>query len=217
MIRNTLKELNSIQRVKYNYYIESNYLSENYRRDVNKKVYLEFDESEPLLGAVFTDSEKDYASVFNGEEYFYINKKANTIEITKKPSNKTFRSQTSFVNSYYTLKYFLPVILDSSSIDKSVADTLINGKKLNAFRFTLNNYMMGRFGKLEKLSVEKNLTYTVIVDSSGLPLQVIQRDNLNPNDYTLVKFTDIVINGGKPSSDEWEYENYTKMYRPVLK
>ena len=217
MIRNTLKELTSIHHVKYDYYIESNYLSENYHRDVSKKVYMEFNSSEPLLGLVFTDSEKDYSSVYNGEEYFYINKKANTIELTKKPSNNTFRSQTSFVNSYYTLRYFLPIILSSDFINRSVADTTIDGKKFKAFRFTLDNYMMGRFGKLEKLSIEKKLTYTVIVDDNNLPLQVIQRDNLNPKDYTLVKFTDVSINGAKPSSEEWRYENYAKMYKPVLK
>ncbi len=216
LIRNTLKELNSIHHIKYDYYIESNYLSENYHKDVNKKIYMEFNKSEPLLGLVFTDSEKDYASVFNGEEYFYINKKANTIELTKKPSKNTFRSQTSFVNSYYTLRHFLPNILSSDSINRSTLDTTINGKKFNAFRFTLNNYMMGRFGELEKLSIEKKLTYTVILDNN-LPIQVIQRDNLNPKDYTLVKFTDISINGAKPSSEELRYENYAKMYKPILK
>ncbi|RIV19889.1 hypothetical protein DYU11_23500 [Fibrisoma montanum] len=217
VIRSTLKELNSIHHVKYDYYIELNYLSENYHKDASKKVYMEFDNNEPLLGLVFTDSEKTYSSVFNGEEYFNINKKANTIELTKKPSHDTFRSQTFFVNSYYSLKRFLPIVLSSDSINRVVADTIINGKKFSAFRFTLNNYMMGRFGKLEKLSVEKKLTYTVIIDDKYLPLQVIQRDNLNPKDYTLVKFSAISINGKKPSAEEWKYETYVKMYKPVSK
>ncbi|QJD80609.1 hypothetical protein [Spirosoma rhododendri] len=217
IIRNTLRALNAIHHVKYDYYIESNYLSENYHKYVNKKVYMEFDKNEPLLGLIFTDSEKDYSSVFNGEEYFYINKKKHTIELTKRPSNNTFRSQTSFVNSYYTLKSFLPIILSSDTTNKSTADTIIDGRKFNAFRFTLNNYMMSRFGKLEKLSIEKNLTYTVIVDDRYLPLQVVQRDNLNPKDYTLVKFSDVSINGDKPAAQEWKYENYTKTYRPISK
>lgn len=217
IIRNTLKVLNTIHRVKYDYYIESNYLSENYHKDVNKKVYMEFDKNEPLLGLIFTDSEKDYSSVFNGKEYFYINKKKNNIELTKKPSNNTFRSQTSFVNSYYALKHFLPIVLSSDSIERSMADTTIAGIKFNTFRFTLKNYMMSRFGKLEKLSIEKNLTYTIIVDDKCLPLQVIQRDNLNPKDYTLVKFSDVSINGDRLAEEEWNYENYTKTYNPVSK
>ncbi|PRY29093.1 hypothetical protein CLV58_12732 [Spirosoma oryzae] len=217
IMRSTLRKLNNIDHVKYDYYIESNYLSENYHRDVSKKVYMEFDKKEPLLGLIFTDTENDYASVFNGKEYFYINKKKNTIELIKNPSNNTFRSQTSFVNSYYALKYFLPVILSSSSISRSSADTIVNGKKFNSFRFTLNNYMMSRFGKLEKLTIDKQLTYTVIVDDDNLPLQVVQRDNLNPRDYTLVKFTNISVNGVKPAMEVWNYENYAKIYNPVVK
>ncbi len=108
-ISNTLKKLNSISYMKYGYYIESNYLSENYHREASKKVYIKFDRDEPILGLVYIDTEKDYASVFNGKQYFYINKKANTIELTEKPSNNTFRSQTFFVNSYYTLKHFCPL------------------------------------------------------------------------------------------------------------
>lgn len=216
-IRNILKKLEAINYLHYDYYIESNYISENYRRNVSKKVFMEFDKQEPILGLIFTDTEKEYASVFNGKEYFYINKKAKTVELTETPTINTFRSQTSFVNSYYALKHFLPVVLASISIDRSTADTTINGNKFSTLSFTLKNYMMGRFGKLEKLSVKKNITYTVILAKDGLPLQVVQRDDVNPADYTLVQFTNIVINKGKPSSDEWKYEKYAKLYKPVVK
>ncbi|QKZ11326.1 hypothetical protein [Spirosoma sp. KUDC1026] len=209
-----LARLDTIDQLNYDNHISINYFSEGYQRQTELRVYIEFDAKEPLLGARFIQGNADYQTVFNGSQYFYIDKKKKTIQLTAKPSKTTFRSETFFVNSFYTLKHFLPQVISRKDWVKRTGDTLINGKPFRMGSFTLHNYMMGRFGVLEKLDMAKDITYTVIVDNSGLPYQVLQRDNLNPRDYLLITFSQITSTGA-PAQAEWQYETYLDKYKPI--
>jgi hypothetical protein len=211
-----LAGLDKINHLSYDNHISINYFSEGYQRQTQSKVYIQFDKNEPLLGARFIQGNTDYQTVFNGSQYFYIDKQKKTIQLTRTPNKKTFRGQTFFVNSFYTLKHFLPQVISSNDWAKRSGDTLINGKPFQTCSFTLHNYMMGRFGALEKLDITKDITYMVIVDDTGLPYQVLQTDNLNPKDYLLITFSNVSSTGDRASTaPEWQYESYLDKYKPI--
>jgi hypothetical protein len=214
LLSNVLARINKIDQLSYDNHISINYFSEGYQRQTQTKVYIRFDQKEPLLGARFIQGNADFLTVFNGSQHFYVDKKKKTIQLTATPTKQTFRGETFFVNSFYTLKHFLPLVIRRNDWVKSASDTIINGKPFQTGSFTLKNYMMGRFGTLDKLDITKNITYTLIVDETGLPYQVLQRDNLHPKDYLLISFSNI-NDADAPDQAAWQYKKYLDTYKPI--
>ena len=75
--------------------------------------------------------------------------------------------------------------------------------------------MLNRFGELQKLDLEKDITYTIVIDANNVPLQVIQRDDKNPKDSMSVTFKNMIINGVKPDPKSWKYESYLDKYKSI--
>lgn len=214
-LHKVLNKLNTIDEICYDFNLSVNYFSEDYQRNFSTYNYLNFNESDSLLGFQFQEGNSDYMSVYDGSKYFYIDKNKGTIKLINNPNKKTFRSSTFLVNSIPALRHFLPTLIHTKKIHKVSADTTIDGKNFRTLIFTLENEILHRFGELQKLDIEKNIIYTVIIDDLNMPFQVIQRDNINPKDFMSVTYKNISINSKKPNPESWKYELYLTDYKPV--
>ncbi|GAB2986841.1 hypothetical protein GCM10027049_28290 [Mucilaginibacter puniceus] len=205
-------KLASLKYVTYNYEGAINNSKNNY------KYYLAFNFDDKQTVSQFRLESDNYISIYNGTEFFALNKADKTYTLTEQASQKKFSNYTPFLNSLQTLRYASKEISANDSILKHQRDTLIGGKtyklvQLDMFKKTLyyaENYM----------HFTKYITayYKVIIDpATWLPYQVLASNSLDKEYSERAVFTDINTDPVKPDEYSWFYSTYQNEYKPEKK
>ncbi len=213
VMRTMLDKLNASPQISYQYYRSVNYFSENYHSELNGAIYLDYSITDSLLGFRFmVDSEK-HKTIYNGAECFMLNKGDNTMNLYRKPVADDFSSLSLFANSIVTLKKALPKIIEDDNITKSHADTTVNGSHCHLVTFILKDKTLDYLGGYFHISEKRDIIYHLIIDkSTSLPLQVIQRNNVLPQDYVLTSFSAVNLSPDSPAENTWYYSDYSDKF-----
>lgn len=208
--------LSSYKTINYNYHRSINYVSERFHNEIDGTIFLEFDSSDTILGFKYQVESKDYRSIYNGAELFNLDKKNNTIKINYDPQFSHMESQNLFTNSIVTLKNALPQLISNIEVIKTVADTVIDSKSYYLASFILHSKTLGGFGNLYPITLKRDFLYRIVIDKdTGLPLQVLQTNNAEPEDYILTTFTEFKLDTDRPSDISWYHSTYTNKYEPA--
>ena len=209
VLKKTSEKLNSLKEVNYSYFRSINYFSEDYHSEAKGTTFVNFDNSDSSLGFKFQIESETSKFVFNGSEYFSLDKQNKTKTIKNNPNPKSFESIPFFFNSLITLKKSLPTIISDSEIQKNLSDTVINRKSYHLASFILENKTLSGFGNFSPITLKRQFLYKIVIDkNSYLPFQVIQTNNVEPKDYTLTAFKDITTTDNAPTELSWYYSTY---------
>lgn len=210
-----LGKLNSYETMSYNYSRSLNYFSENYHRETDGNIYLDFSNKDTALGFRYQAENKQLKSVYNGAETFYLDKDDTTIKVSFKAQIGHFESLPVFTNSIITLKNALPKIITDDEVKKSLADTTINAKSYHLASFILQNKTLNNLGAYSPISLKRNFLYKIVIDKiSFLPLQVIQTNSAEPKDYILTSFSNLHPEINQLPESSWYYSTYMKDFKP---
>lgn len=184
-------------------------MSENYRSTATGGSFINFDSSDKPSDFKFQLEDENSKIIYNGNEFFWLEKKNKTIAVKSKPNSKDFENLSFFLNSIVTLKNSFPKIISDKEIQKSLSDTLINKKKYHLVSIVLENKTLSGLGNFSPITLKRNFLYKIVIDkTSYLPFQVIQTNNIEPKNYVLTSFASIKTKGSAPSELSWYYSTY---------
>ena len=220
--------INHLKTVKYDYHWITNFPSQHNYKDIFNKVYLDYTPSQgntgndnsnrygAKLGFKFQVADKDDLpmEVYNGTDYFSINKTDGTMKVVRNSQYTHFGYYSD--NSLVAFQKGLPLIIADTTAQKYVHDTIIDNKNCYLLFVVLKNKSLieGRFIP-NRLSVEVDPRYEIAIDKKTfLPMFIKQPsiDTRHPNDYFLTEFTNYDLNY-KPKEDTWSYTTYEKDYK----
>jgi thiol-disulfide isomerase/thioredoxin/outer membrane lipoprotein-sorting protein len=212
IIQKVSDRLLSLNSVRYHYHREMNYFSDNYHSTAQADCYLEFQGREVKRFALTSENA---LQVFNGSEYFSLNKKESTYDLVRQPQQRLFTNFSYFYNSIPSFRSMLQLIIADDSISKTVSDTLINNQKYPLIGLAMQNKQIDYLGNYMHFTKSVTIYYKIVVDKKTLlPIQIIQRNSLNPADYTRVTYSAIQTSPQSPAIREWQLATYTPAYRP---
>ncbi|WCT12682.1 TlpA family protein disulfide reductase [Mucilaginibacter jinjuensis] len=215
ILTQTADKLLSIQTVSYHYERDISYPKENYHSKASAQCYLEFDKEK--VSKFQLNSEATF-QVYNGTEYFSLDKKAKTYELKEQPDGKAFNSFSYFYNSIPSFRSILYQIIRDDSISKTTRDTVIANKPYHIVSLAMQNKGIDYLGSFRNFTTVMAMYYDIIIDpASSLPYQIIERNSHEKTDITKVTYTDINISPNKPQETSWYYSTYTKEYQPEKK
>lgn len=202
--------IDRLSSLRYDSYREINNYKDNYFAKNSGTCYFEFDpKADGKLSRFQLWSEK-YLQVFNGTEYFTLNDKDSTYEMSKGKA-KSLSSLSLLFNSITTLRIALPVIATDATIPKSVKDTLVEGKPYHLLKFELYKKTIEFPSGFSTFDAEVTRYYELVVDKSTmLPYIVVDRNSIMKDQYfTKTIFTSMQANPGKPLESSWFFSAYS--------
>jgi thiol-disulfide isomerase/thioredoxin len=215
ILTKTVTNLLAMQKVKYRYIREISYVADNYFSKDSADCYFEFDKN---VASRFQLNSDNSLQVYNGSEYFSLDKQAKSYELHIQPKQKLFSNFSFFFNSIPALKNALPDVVNNDSVGKSAYDTIIANKAYKVLRLTLHNKVIGYLGGFEHITTKMDFYYDLILDpATYIPIQVIERNSLNKGDHTITTFKDFNTEPVIPGELSWYYSTYTKEYKPAQK
>jgi thiol-disulfide isomerase/thioredoxin len=215
LLRGVSEKLLSIQSLRYQYIREMNYFSENHFSKAEASCYLEFDGK---TVSRFQLASETSLQVFSGTDYFTLRHTDKTYERTEHPVQQTFANLSYFYNALPAMRSVLGDVARDDSITKAIGDTIIQGKQYTLLILTMKNRSIGYLGSVTRFTRPVTLYYTLVIDPGTLlPLQVIQRNNISPNDFTRVTYTAIDTKAAPPQAGSWQYTSYLNEYAVKIK
>jgi thiol-disulfide isomerase/thioredoxin len=215
VLENLLAKLASYETMSYNYYRSLNYFSENYHSETEGKIFLDFRSKDTALGFRYQAENKNYKSVYNGSETFYLDKDDTTIKVSFKAQIGHFELLPLFTNSIITLKNALPHIINDGEVVKKLADTTIETKSYYLASFVLQNKTLSSLGNFDPISLKRDFFYKIVIDKTTfLPLQIIRTNSAEPKDYILTSFSNLKPDISQLPENSWYYSTYMKDFKP---
>ena len=214
VLQKTHDKLSKIQTLKYDYYREINYKSEDYRAEYGCTKFLDFQSKDSIIGFTFQLDNEQSKQVYNGKEDFFLDKKKNLLKLNSRPTSRDFTSLSAFLNSILTLKQAIPSIVSDNDIEKTLKDTTVQNINYYLVTLTSKNKVLSSFGKFESITIKRDFYYKIFIDkSSFLPQKIIQSNNAEPNDFILTDFKNISYDIPRPTELSWYYSSYLKDFK----
>ncbi len=206
--------LGSLKKLKYDNKRELNYASNNYRYTSLWTCYYNFETTDTTAGFIYQVEDSVSKSIFNGSEYFNLNKPDKEIEIIERPQRYDVTALSFTYNSLITLRNILPLLIKDNATEKSVSDTLIHAKNYYLLRLNIGKRRIKNWGKgFDSMKTPFNFIYKIIIDKSNyLPYMVVQMNDAD-NDFIKTTFSSIDTNPAEPLPASWYYSTYTAAYK----
>lgn len=200
----------------YTYKREINNYNDHYFNKVSAFCYVDFKHVNEAGMFRFQFKSDSYAQIFNGTEYFELDKKEKTMQVTEKTSGGTFNSLSYFYNSLPTLRNMFRTLALDSTVEKKRGDTLIAGKAYEIIRLNMHNKAIDYLKGYRLFKIDMIIYYTVFIDQdSGLPYQVLESNSVDGDRYnTKTTFLNLSIQPVTPEQMTWYYSTYKKEYHP---
>jgi len=208
------KRLNNIKTVQYDYHRIDNYPSDNYRGELFYKIYLDYKDSLNALGFTFqaTDTASSPVDIYNGADHFNLSKKEMTVSLIHNSSANSMSSMSFFLNSIVSLRKGLPTIITDNTIEKTLNDTLIDGKEYYLVNFILKNEKLKYLGTMLSFIDKRDFKYEIAIDKiTYLPL-FLKSSGAGQNDYNMSIFSNYDFDY-KPQAASWKYTTYEPDYK----
>ncbi|MFC3562074.1 TlpA family protein disulfide reductase [Pedobacter jamesrossensis] len=220
LLKLSASRLNEIKTVSYIYKREINNYKNNYFDKTSANCFINFEKSNEANAFNFQFSNADgLTQIYNGTEYFTLDKKDKTMEVITNPSAKTFNSLSNCYNSIPVLRNMLGTLAIDDSVNKSKKDTVIEGKQYDVINLTLQNKALDYVKGYRTYSVNFNTLYKLILDSkTHLPYQIIETNSLDKDKYsTVTTFVNLQVNPSEPADLSWFYSTYLNVYHQKKK
>lgn len=210
-------KLKSLKKISFEYYRDIHYKSDNYRAENKGKVFVDFTIEDTIVPFRFQDHGEDWSTIYNGSELFNMGGNDSTIEIEYGPRKSRLGSQSFLLNSPITLRFGLSTLRSNKNIEKSLRDTFINNKKYFLAIATLKKSVLGSLGDIFPITIERNITYQILINKADhLPYMIIQKNNHHPDDYMITKFDNYNLKPKEPSSYSWFTSSYIDKFKPKV-
>lgn len=213
----TAKQLSAIRSVDYQYNREINNYKDNYFSKFSADCYLEFDQENKV--SRFQVQSLNGKEVYNGIEYFFLDKQAKTYTRLENPSQQSFNNFSFFYNSLASLKNTLNRIIGDDSIPRSQRDTLIKNKTFKIVRLSMHNKALSYLDGLSHFTIDITIFYDLIIDPvSFLPYQILEHNSVDHDQYfTRTTYSAIRSAPLEPKPLSWLFATYQQDYRPKEK
>ena len=215
LLQTSASKLNNLNSISYLYTREINNYQDNYFDKTSDSCYLDFGQSNEENPLIFQFKGKEMIQIYNGSEYFVLDKKDKTIEVTNKPSLKTFSSLSCFYNSLPTLRKMMNTLAKDDSVEKTIRDTLVTGKPYKVINLILHNKTLDFSNGYKPFTIPLIINYKLLIDPENyLPYQIIETNNIDKDLYnTRTTFLNLKINPVRPDSLSWFYSSYRQTYK----
>jgi len=209
VIKKTSEILNKLSSISYSSYREINNFKDNYFSKNSGNCYFKYDESVKGKVAKFQLQNEKNLQVYNGTEYFFLDKADKTLELEKRSANELGNISLLY-NSITTLRIVLPLLLKDESIPKSLKDTLIDNQIYHLVKFELHKKSMEFPSGFNNFDSEVIKYYKLVIDkATNLPFMVFDGNSISKDQYyTKTVFTNIDVNPKSPTDDSWYYSSY---------
>ncbi|MEI5983818.1 hypothetical protein VJ786_02760, partial [Sphingobacterium sp. PU5-4] len=215
ILQQTYSKLKDIKTLQYETFRYINYKSQDYENKLLGVVFVEFDEAIPIVGFRYQFDNEVSKVVFNGSGKFWIDKKNASMEslqaaaLKKEKLQQDLNAASFFYNSILCLRNVIPHILTDTSIKKRLGDTLIDSRSYHKVLLEMKSKSFTVNEGLKQLTADIRIYNQILIDKvSYLPYQVVQSNNFEPEDYVLVKFDQIKINGPQIEENSWFASSY---------
>lgn len=215
ILQQTYSKLKDIKTLQYETFRYINYKSQDYENKLLGVVFVEFDEAIPIVGFRYQFDNEVSKVVFNDSGKFWIDKKNASMEslqaaaLKKEKLQQDLNAASFFYNSILSLRNVIPHILTDTSIKKRLGDTLIDSRSYHKVLLEMKSKSFTVNEGLKQLTADIRIYNQILIDKvSYLPYQVVQSNNFEPEDYVLVKFDQIKINGPQIEENSWFASSY---------
>lgn len=214
VIKKTFATLNNLKAISYNSYREINNFKDNYFSKNSGYSYFEYDAAADGKVSRFQLHSDQSTQIYNGTEYFSLDKTEKTIEL-EKLAVKQLGNLSLLYNSITTLRIVLPLLVEDAAIPKSLKDTLINSKSYHLVEFALHKKSMEFPRGYNNFDSEVTKYYKLIIDkTTNLPFMIFDGNSISKDlYYTKTIFTNINIHPKSPLENTWYYSSYAG-YQP---
>ncbi len=156
--------------------------------------------------------------IFDGQRTMRLKKDAMTIDSATVRTAKQLEGNSYLSHSLANLRYFLPLVMQDDSTQKSFSDTLIGGQSFYCVKMERPNKYYDGFYAMEPFDVAdlRRPYYLVIDKKTYLPYQFITkyiRGN-DDRDFLTVTFDHINMAPALPADSSWVYASYAGSYQP---
>lgn len=214
ILQKTYDKLSKFRTLKYDYYREINYKSEDYKAEYSCTKFLDFQNKDSIIGFTFQLDNEQTRLVYNGKEYFTLDKNKKSLTLNTNPAYKDFTSLSAFLNSIFTLKQAIPSIISDNEIKKTLKDTTIHSINYYLVTLTSRNKVLSSFGKFESTAIKRDFYYKIFIDKKTfLPQKLLQTNNAEPNDFILTDYKNISFNIPRLTELSWYYSSYLNDFK----
>jgi thiol-disulfide isomerase/thioredoxin len=177
-------------------------------------VYLDFTSPVSIIDCWFQFEKDNYLLIYNGTEDFEIDKKNKSIAL-QKVEYRLFDGYSFLNHSFYTIKKFLPVLIKSPEIRKTISDTVINKTAFYKINFSIPDKLVENLGDYRPTMKGFVTTYSLLLNkTSFMPYSLLRTNNLN-KDNVEVLYSDIKVNPPAKSESSWYYSSYLNEYKLI--
>jgi len=218
VLTNVSKKLNSLKQLRYTNTRELNYSSEDYHNVTTFTEYYDLESRDTLIGCKYQIEDPLGNTFFNGTEIVDLSKQQKTIQINDRPGIKSFNA-SGLYNSLLTLRNILPVLIQDTAANKSIADTTIENANCHLITINIQKRRIWNSGKgFDPMKTKSDFIYKLIVNKTSLLPMIVWQVNDKNSDFIKTQFTNIDTHPAKPAEDSWNYATYLTEYtRPVKK
>jgi len=214
VLKKVSDKLSSLKTLNYTFRRELNYESSGFLSKMQIESFLDFTSADKIIGTKFQFDEPNFIFVFNGSQYFLLNKKNKTIVVKNKPIFDDFESLPGFYDSLVTLKNSLPKIISDKTIPKTITEKSVDDKSFYVVEFTLDSKILTLSGNYFLITSPRRFTYRLTIDKSNyLPLEVFRVNDVN-QDFTRTNFEYKKAKSALPTENSWYYSTYLNEYKP---
>jgi len=214
VLKKVSDKLSSLKTLNYTFRRELNYESSGFLSKIQIESFLDFTSADKIIGSRFQFDEPNFIFVFNGSQYFLLNKKNKTIVVKNKPIFDDFESLPGFYDSLVTLKNSLPKIISDKTIPKTIIEKSVDDKSFYVVEITLDSKILTLSGNYFLITSPRKFTYRLTIDKSNyLPLEVFRVNDVN-QDFTRTNFEYKKAKSALPPETSWYYSTYLNEYKP---
>ncbi len=216
ILNHVSEKLRSLQTLRYTNTRELNYASNNYHYISKWTGFYDFESNDSLIGFKYQVEDSATKDIFNGTEYFTLNKKAKTIEIIDHPQKDALSAFSVFYNSIITFRNVLPLLILDKTLNKSVADTSISGTAYILITINMGKKRIQYLGNgFDAMTTPYDLIYKIAVQKNTyLPYEVLQRNA--GKDFIKTTFENIEIKPAALPKMSWYYSTFMNDYAKAV-
>lgn len=217
VLTKTKEQLDRLSVVRYRQTRETKYYGDNYYSLFTVELFIERIKNSPI-GLRLQASEGNSFFIYDGQRTIRLKKDAMTIDSATVKTAKQLEGNSYLSHSLANLRYFLPLVMQDDSTQKSMSDTLIGGQSFYCVKMERSNRYYDGFYAMEPFDVAslRRPYYLVIDKKTFLPYQFITkyiRGN-DDRDFITITFDQINTTPALPADSSWSYAAYAGRYQP---
>ncbi len=217
VLTKTKEQLDRLAVVRYRQTRETKYYGDNYYSLFTAELFVERIKNS-AIGWRLQASEGNSFFIYDGQRTMRLKKDAMTIDSATIRTAKQLEGNSYLSHSLVNLRYFLPLVLEDDSMQKSIGDTLLGGRSFYCVKMERPNRYYDGFYGMEAFDVAnlRRPYYLVIDKKTFLPYQFITKYIRGNDDRDFIKITFDQINTAPvlPADSTWAYATYAGRYQP---